>query len=493
MKSDRLVVISALSTAMLFTGACNDHVFQRVTPLRSDSNFVDRKIDVDRAVDILFVIDNSYSMAEEQENLARNISSSDDPSSPCDAVGFAALKQYLDDNPGMSQTEWGAAQQDTYAGCGFIERLQLYDNKFRVGVVTTDMNDCDRNTWTPERGTVPQRGCLQSSAEEPELTVLSWDTPDLAGRLANIIRNVGISGSPYEKGLEAARHFLTPGHSTPISGSCDQQRSCAGDLDAFLRRTELNAHGEEIETKLAILFLTDEEDCSDGGRLIEEYGNEIDTDHCYERPDLLTPPEEFVRFFKGIKSRPELVSMAVIAGLHDSGVGMRPSGCKLLGGQSTNACDLSRGNSISTCTDLLSSGQPQCVCHGHIDGVEDTNCCQADGAYRYVAVAEGMSSYKLDTLCSASFRDTMIEIADLLLEINRVNLSEPVATAEDIVVSIKGERWGGQWVDMPYYDRARGEPVDGGWNLNEDNDVIRFWLDWVPEPGDELQVMYRGL
>ena len=196
MKTDRLVVISALSTVMLFSSACNDHVFQRVTPLRSDSNFVDKKVDIDRAVDILFVIDNSYSMAEEQENLARNISSSNDPSSPCDAASFAALKQYLDDNPGMSQAEWGAPQQAIYAGCGFIERLQLYDNKFRVGVITTDMNDCDRNNLTPERGTVPQRGCLQSSAEEPALTVLSWDTPDLATRLANIIRNVSIAGSP---------------------------------------------------------------------------------------------------------------------------------------------------------------------------------------------------------------------------------------------------------------------------------------------------------
>ena len=39
-----------------------------------------------------------------------------------------------------------------------------------------------------------------------------------------------------------------------------------------------------------------------------------------------------------------------IAGLYDAGTGMLPSGCKISGGQPTNACDEARGNSVATCT-----------------------------------------------------------------------------------------------------------------------------------------------
>lgn len=498
---------------------CNDHIFQVVAPIRTRTVVTAKQIDIDRAADILFVIDNSGSMAEEQENLARNISSSGVSGSGCETAQFAALKDFFErDGRDLPEEEWPAEMQVIHRHCGFIERLQLHDNRFHLGVITTDLNDCDcfsnvehladcgcdpavqpaclrAESW-------PQRGCLQTGPEEPELAVLTWETPDLASRFASIVRNLGTRGSPYEQGLEAARHFLTPGHSVPPRDACGLTRDCAGDRDAFLRETEVNAVGDEVPTKLVVIFLTDEEDCSHDGSL-----NEAETPPalCYQQPSKLRPVADYIEFLRQAKPRPDLVSAAVIGGFTDQD-GLAPTGCSLTPSGPTSSCSPSGGNSFmaqyehcahSRHVDATDTCEPNCVCHpaftedteGPCQGVsfEATNCCEADPPTRYSQLVSGIQSHLTDTICSADYSDTLINIADLVNQTSWVRLAEPPPVGAIIVVKIRGPRWGEAWVAVP----GASDDSDG-WMLREDGTTIDFSGAWIPRAGDEVEVMFEG-
>ena len=495
----RLGLLALTASALLTVLGCNEHTFRRVIATRTRTGIKNVKVDIDRAADILFVIDNSGSMAEEQENLAKNASSSSvsSPANLCDASGYASLRAYIDANAGLAEEEWEQNYRDILKECGFIERLQLYKNHFHIGVITTDMNNCDRPSGAA-RSSVPQLGCLQTSQQDPNLTVLTWETPDLANKFANIVRNIGTWGSPYEQGLRSSEHFLTEGHSVADGSQCGQPRDCSGDLANFLRDTAPNAAGDPVAAKLVVVYLTDEEDCSNDDSIDESVpGN---TELCYTDPQLLVSTDHYVHFFKTLKSDSELVTLGMIAGLFDDGSGMNPSGCREgTGGQPSNSCDPARGNSVNTCS-MCINGAPVCTCHPAIaaadcQGVEQqaTNCCQADPAQRYYDVVTKMRTFKVDTLCSGSYKDTMIAIANLVNSSGKVILSEAPADPGQLVVKMRGpgRADGHTWLNVPRFDEQSGQPGEGGWALVEPT-VIKLYRNWVPQAGDEVQVLFLG-
>lgn len=398
-------------------------------------------------LDILFVIDNSGSMADEQQNLAFNASSLNDPESACNVTGFDQLQPFVDVNREVPIELWPFNMQVIYHACGMLERLLLWHNKFHIGVITTDLNDCDRPFGQSMRGSVPQRGCLQTSEADPNLALLTWRTPDLRTKFYNIVHNVGTFGSPFERGLEAARHYLMPGHSVPPPDACDRRHDCRERNDCveasctpttshrfydsevgdhirqvpttrgprFLRGSEANDQGQQVPTALIVVFVTDEDDCSHT-EVLDEYvsGN---TALCYDetRPELLIPVETYVDYFqKQLKSSPNLVDVAVIGGLLDSGNGMQPAGCKYSGSGPTNECSPAHGNSVATCTACV-SGQPVCMCHPvtvTCNGVDfpAANCCTADAAKRYHALASQLGSQRLSSICSPNFKQALIDL-----------------------------------------------------------------------------------
>jgi len=264
-----------------------------------------------RPVDILFVIDNSGSMKEEQERLAAAVSSASEPDNPCNGFGFVDLEKYAAENCHRPPFEWEEPYASDYLRCGLVERLRLRRNKFHIGVISTDLNDCDSPYGALDpRGSVPQRGCLQTSVGDSSLSVITWETPAAGERLAAIIRNVEIFGSAYEKGLGAMQHFLTPGHSVTSAGACDRERDCAGDRAAFWRDIE-RTEEREIETRLVVVFMTDEDDCSHGGNIDERVSG--NTDLCYSEPERLVDTGLYVDFLRGLKasSLPAASSTAV--------------------------------------------------------------------------------------------------------------------------------------------------------------------------------------
>lgn len=165
-------------------------------------------------VDILWVIDNSNSMASEQELVSE---------------GFQ----------------------------NFVYAVAPTNNAgVQMGVITTDM-DADN----ADRGALLGDPAILTQAE------------NFVGNFIQRVQ-VGVEGSDMERGLEAAWFALT-------------DPSVANRNAGFLRE----------DANLAVIFITDENDCSDEGGL--PAGAEGRT--CYEAIDKLVPVNEYVDRFNSLK------------------------------------------------------------------------------------------------------------------------------------------------------------------------------------------------
>jgi hypothetical protein len=180
-------------------------------------------------VDILWVTDNSQSMADEQAGIA-------------------------------------ARFED------FVSALELSAVDFQIGVITTDMED------------TAQKGKLQAPEGEP--LYLSAATPDYVARFADRIQ-VGIGGSDKEKGIDAAFQAL----SEPL---------VSGYNGGFIRP----------EATLSIVYLSDENDCTDRGALAAYDEGTA----CYEHAAELTSIKELIADYKSIKDDGSRVLVSSIVG-----------------------------------------------------------------------------------------------------------------------------------------------------------------------------------
>jgi hypothetical protein len=218
-------------------------------------------------VDILFVVDDSCSMAEEQATLAD---------------GFTS----------------------------FAEELEASQTQFHLGVISTSFDYTD-----------PDRGRLVG--EPPYLTN---DDADYVSSFAERAV-VGVDGLDQEKGLEAAAYAIGPIANLDLN-------------DGFIRR----------DARLLMVFVSDEEDCSDAGALTG-----LEGEACYLQPDMLTPTAEFVEEFRSLKDSAEDVQATAIVGVQGEACqNVYPSEryadvARLTGGRVNNICE---GDWSAMLTDL---------------------------------------------------------------------------------------------------------------------------------------------
>ena len=176
-------------------------------------------------VDILWVVDDSHSMKEEQQLLS---------------VGFQS----------------------------FIDEIEYTDSDFHIGVITTSFDYSDSS-----------RGKLVG-----EPTVITKDD-DYVSLFQERVK-VGIYGSDREKGMEAANYALSALMAT-------------GANSGFLRS----------EAYLLVVFVSDENDCSDEGAL-----ESMEVGACYDNVDMLVPVSEYVSDFRALKADPNMVQLGAIVG-----------------------------------------------------------------------------------------------------------------------------------------------------------------------------------
>lgn len=237
----RLVRVSATIAAVAMSAGCpsDRNLFEQVKTdawSQAPTNMVD----------ILFVVDDSSSMTEEQAALV---------------LGFTTFSSQLDES----------------------------DTDFHLGVVTTSFPYGD-----------PAAGRL--IGDPPFLTSADADyESQFAARAV-----VGIGGEDKEKGYESATFAVHP--SMTLEGAPN-----AG----FVRR----------EAQLLVVFVSDEEDCSDGGALEGQPSTA-----CYEQPEALEPVSGFIDDFQNLKESPEFVQIGAIVGTESSACGNTFPGRRYMAG-----------------------------------------------------------------------------------------------------------------------------------------------------------------
>jgi len=181
------------------------------------------------AVDILFVVDNSASMSEEQAALA---------------AGFQS----------------------------FISQIEATTIDFQIGIITTSQDTDD-----PNRGHLIGDRPLFLTREVDYLTLFDQRV------------QIGTNGSDKEKGLDAAQNAIS--------------------LNML---TTWNLGFVRPGANLLIIIVSDEDDCSDDGRLDGQ-----DAKSCYQQRDQLVPVQTEVDRILSRKSQGELVQISGILGPFD--------------------------------------------------------------------------------------------------------------------------------------------------------------------------------
>jgi hypothetical protein len=540
MRRSRAQMNGVLAIALFATAGCNSfcnrRVFEQVEPTCDATIASDADIPTEKAADILIVVDNSGSMQEEQDRLAAAFVN-EDPSCP---LPVDQLKDFArcDDDPSLPICEFANPTQELLdaelSTCGFIQVLAAFENDFRIGVITTDIGQCDNrfaefqasafcqaNAGAPECGDQgglpwgfhPQRGCLQPNGPPgtPQKILsradLESDDPavaDIGGRFARTLQNIRTFGTPIERGLDAAQVFLDK--------DATRAPGCEGDLDSFLRE----------DAKLVMIFLTDEEDCSrlptaaactspgctecpDGNCEIfqcedpedckpgaielafdtctdqsGEIGRffEFDTSRCYSLEENLTRVAEYTSFFRGLKADPNDVTVATIAGglpvvdADGDVVDFVGAGCKFNAGNG--------GVPVGEC---VPTGGSSNTCE------PEDNCCFADSGDRYYELADQMNGIK-DTICVDSFSQTMIKIAVFIADVDFVDLAEEPENPAFIFVE-KAPADSEDFVDVPRLSGDACNATDDGWVL-ETPTRVRFCGTARPGPGERVRVRAKG-
>jgi hypothetical protein len=525
-----------LSVVCVPSAGCNRRVFEKIEPSCNTTLFADIEVPVARAADILIVVDNSGSMLEEQEELARNFVN---PLCPID-LSAPIPDAYKNPSPALY------APGGELENCGFIQLIAAFDNDFRVGVITTDVGVGDnRFDDAPDGwGSRPQRGCLQPDGPpgtdvnkliaRADLEDADPNNDDLAERFSRTLQNVQVFGSVAERGLDAATLFLDPG--------AERAPGCAGDLTQFRRPDE----------QLVVLFLTDEEDCShaygssafgeevaqelelagtscdsaadcggapmscQAGVCVASYAVSAASARCYAEIDDLPSPDVFA---SRILAEDPRAKIAVIGGVSvQDGSASR---CTQVNGDVVDTCFASRGFSNRTEDGLVCGAT---VDRTYLAGTEEEKqaameriaqgrscelssdgatafacelaCCQADPGGRYVDFAaafsaeDGQSNAFLDSICKESYRDTMLKLAAFIASVDIVKLAAPPADEDLIVVSITRADDG---------DTSRVLQIDAADCLNADGFyydpeqvALVFCGDARLGPGDDLEVRAPG-
>jgi hypothetical protein len=356
-------------------------------------------------VDLLFVVDNSASMCDNQDLL---VDAFFDPSCPI---------QDLNMIPASFQNPTDDLAMELSEVCGFSQMLAAYDADFRVGVITTDVGQCDNRFGLAGNsvfqcrsdegwGRRPQRGCLQA----PE----SWGgrkylrrSDGAVGRLfSEAVASVGVYGSAYERGLDAVDIFLDP--------EAETAAGCEDDSTTFLRD----------DAQLIVVFVTDEDDCShmDGALGFPDENEGEDCSHATEDPpepkrytelclgegDVLAPVETYTARWRARMG--DRMSVLLLGGVANEGGELRATGCSYNEGYS-ETCHASGGMS-----NLTMSGAP---CDPEVlaaEGIE-VACCEADPAPRYMQLVNAMGSQSTaESICGGpDFRASLDRIRQLFV------------------------------------------------------------------------------
>ena len=499
MKRLSVLGVFALVASGLLVSGCNRRVFEKVENTCLKTVATDVPVPTEKAADILIVVDNSGSMAEEQQNLVENFLNQDP--SECPLQDLANIPAEYKNPVRSLYTDGGTLSQ-----CGFIQLLAAFENDFRVGVITTDVGLCDNRIPDAQGGDAwgfrPQRGCLQPDSapggsarklmSAADLIDGDNGNDDFAQRFRSTLENIQTFGTPFERGLDAVDRFLH-------APADERAPGCENDLGTFRRD----------DAALVVIFLTDEEDCSHGlGGQLEVFGNENDSEvcgefeehflnvqpaKCYANPEELSPVDLYVDSMLAADAN---VKVAVIAGGVGEAGSIEPSGCRVGGDGTPVGGDTNGDGSNDICyesgglSNFTGSGQnapcgpDTAAARGGLD------CCVADAGSRYYQLAEAIGNAATDSICNESFRSTMLDIAAFIAAVDQVALAEPPANPSAVIVEIT--RAGSDEQEKVDALPAGSDCASSNGFMLVDERFIQLCGDARPGPGDTISVRAAG-
>ncbi|MCZ7686765.1 MAG: VWA domain-containing protein [Sandaracinaceae bacterium] len=265
-------------------------------------------------VDLLFVVDNSGSMSEEQVALAYELPR---------MIQILASGDVDEDGDNLDALDFDGVRD------------------LHVGVVTTDMGTGGHAAPSCARPDLGDDGVLRTSgrtdlpgcsATYPNILDFRADSgvePDAFAASVGCVATVGTSGCGFEQPLEAMLKALTPtarqtwthpdfvpvgdpaapeGLARPFFGGSSPHGNVAN--DGFVRDSSV----------LAIVTLSDEEDCSAHDPELFDpasvrYGETELNLRCFTYPEALHPIERYVNGLLQLRARPERLVFAPIVGI----------------------------------------------------------------------------------------------------------------------------------------------------------------------------------
>lgn len=454
-------VRAALWGLVVASAACVGHPVEPLDDVVTAVNRQENRLPAKTKLDFLFVVDNSGSMCQEQDNLGRN---------------FAAISQFLFQDLGASAD-------------------------YRLAVTSTDLQDAAQSGrfLASPAPAVASLNCRDAN-DEP-LVPNTADCPDnlpaiiASGREGNVmdqadlelkfrcLATLGTTGDGFEKGLEAMRLALScRGPNKDLFGSCCNEDGTY-DPACVIGEGVPEPQFLRPDAVLVVIFISDENDCSDPSanpaesrRVICKYGaGDGDGDglpdgyrdpelcgnfsprECFEREcgqldaeacrlercvisrrdnsncewfrSNLTPVDDYRRFLTGLKAQPNesLVVGAIVGSRIYTEAGNEIT---FNPGMPANpACNLESGE-FDPSLEYTEACCPGGACKSEIQ----TSCESANGAAfagrRYLELAESFEdngigcpqgSEDVDgqcvTICTDDFADPLRQIQERIAEI----------------------------------------------------------------------------
>ncbi len=291
--------------ALLAVGGCLDRELRPLNPCVVSGVAEKIRVQNIEKVDLLFMVDNSGSMKEEQEALAMQFPR---------LIRTLASGQVRDPNTD--------ALIDTFPAV----------NDLHLGVVSSDMGTggftlptcADRNDG--DDGILLQRAASDCAGFMPPKFLefrAGTDDPDTLASNFSCMARLGTTGCGFEQQLEAVLKALLPAGATTEIG-----------IDPFVtgdgHGADANAGFLRPDSLLGVVVVTDEDDCSAKDKNIfdaMQFGGQTTLNvRCFLNPETLFPVE---RYSKGLtwlrRNDPDLLVFAAIVGL-PPGVGTDEEG-----------------------------------------------------------------------------------------------------------------------------------------------------------------------
>jgi hypothetical protein len=393
--TQRLVLFSCLLAFL--APACQDYNYEelRGTTFREIRTFYE--VDVSAEADILFIIDNSGSMAGEQRQLAESF-----------RVLTEGLALKFGDEYRIAIITTGMESQ----GCPRCDPTYTSSCTNETGENGRFQDRICRNVGTD---TVPEYVCesppqgLNCRVVDDDNTQCFYDAVEQKGTLF-----VGVRGCGFERGFAPMRSAL---------GALKDDYN-----DGFLRE----------DATLAVVVISDEDDCGEVGDVYEytnDGGNvcyfasrgegpEGETSHNQDpqrRPYVLTPVEDYYSFLvddvKG--GRKGKVKFVGVVGMKDKS---DPSTTTI----EYEMGDRGRWEVADACT------TPNCT----------GEFCFAEPGTRYIEMAQMLGIGRnglLDTICQDDFSETLEAIVDFIPCTREFRLKEPPLDPALAAILIDGE------------------------------------------------------